>query len=79
MTLKDKMSNSIVSSKREKGPWLEQKKKTQGSSRFFILFLEREPFLSSFSVNPIVGSIRDKKESCSMRRELRVVTGFEKF
>ena len=69
------MSNSVVSSKREKGQWLEpKKKKTQGSSRFFILFLEREPLLSSFLANPTVGSLRDKKESYSTRRGLRVGT-----
>ena len=78
MTLKDKMSNSVVSSKGEKGHWLEQKQ-THGSSKFFILFLEREPLLSSFPANPTVGSLRDKKESCSTWRGLRVGTGFEEF
>ena len=53
--------------------------KTQGSSRFFILFLERETLLSSFPANPTVDSLRDKKESCSTRSGLRVDTGFEKF
>ena len=40
MTLKDKMSNSVVSSKREKGKWLEQK--TGGALIFFVFFRERE-------------------------------------
>ena len=78
MTLKDKMSNSVVSSKREKGPWLEQKK-TEGSGRFFILFLEREPLLSSFPANSTIGILRGKKESCSTHRDLRVGTGFMSF
>ena len=78
MTLQDKMSNSVVSSKREKGQWLEQKK-TEGSSRFFILFLEREPLLSSFSANPIVRILRGKKESCSMHRDLREGIDFRIF
>ena len=56
----------------QKGGWT-------GSSRFFILVLEREPLLSSFSANPTVGSLRDKKESCSTRRGLRVGTGFREF
>ena len=72
------MSNSVISSKREKGQWLEQKK-TQGSSRFFILFLERETLLSSFPANPTFGSLRDEKESCSKRRALHVGTGFKEF
>ena len=55
------------------------KKKTQGSSIFFILFLEREPILSKFSANPTVGILRDMKESCSTQRGLRVGTGFESF
>ena len=73
------MSNSVISSKREKGQWLEQKKKTQGSSRFFFFFLEREPLLSSFPENPTVGIFRGKKESCSTRRGLRVGSSFEEF
>ena len=43
MTLKDKMSNSVVSSKREKGKWLEQK--TGGALIFFVFFRERETSL----------------------------------
>ena len=37
MTLKDKMSNSVVSSKREKGQWLEQKK-CRGAADFSFYF-----------------------------------------
>ena len=46
---------------------------------FFEFFLERERLLSSFPADPTVGSLRDKKESCSTRRGLRVDTGFEEF
>ena len=38
--------------------------------------LERERLLSNISLDPTVGSLRDKKESCSTRRGLRVGTGF---
>ena len=63
---------------------LKEAKKVNGKgertgSRFFILVLEREPLLSSFPANPIVGSLWDKKESCSMRSGLRVNIGFEEF
>ena len=53
--------------------------KMQGSSRFFILFLERETLLSRFLANPTVGNLRDKKESCSTWSRLRVDIGFEEF
>ena len=46
----------------------------------FGRFLERErALLSSFLVNPTVGSLWDKKGSCSTRRGLRVGTGFKEF
>ena len=35
--------------------------------------------LSKISGDPTVGSLRDKKESCSTRRGLRVGTGFREF
>ena len=35
--------------------------------------------LSRISGNPTVDSLRDEKESCSTRRDLRVGTGFEEF
>ena len=35
--------------------------------------------LSRLLGDPTVGSLRDEKESCSMRRDLRVGTEFEKF
>ena len=44
-----------------------------------VEFRER---VSSFSLkyrDPTVGSLRDKKESCSTRRGLRVGTGFKEF
>ena len=46
---------------------------------FEFFFLERERLLSSFSANPTVSSLRDKKESYSTRRGLRVGTGFKEF
>ena len=45
----------------------------------FFFLKERERLLSSFPANPTVGSLRDKKESCSTRRGLRVGTGFREF
>ena len=41
-------------------------------------FRERE-LLSKFLTNPTVGSLRDKKGSCSTRRGLCVGTGFKEF
>ena len=78
MTLKDKMSNSVVSSKREKGQWLEQKTNAGEQQIFHFIFRERATSLK-FSANPTVGSLRDKKKSCSTRRGLHVGTGFEEF
>ena len=54
-------------------------RKTEGSNRFFILFLEREPLLSSFPAYSTVGSLWDKKESCSTRRGVRVGTDLGSF
>ena len=54
--------NSVVSLK---GQWLEQKRGSSSSWFFFEFFLERERLLSSFPADPTVGSLRDKKESCS--------------
>ena len=41
--------------------------------------LEREKLLSKISRDQTVGSLRDKKRSCSTRRGLRVGTGFKEF
>ena len=46
---------------------------------FLSFFLQRERLLSSFSADSTVGSLRDKKESCSTRSGLRVDTRFEEF
>ena len=35
--------------------------------------------LSKISGDPTIGSLRDKKESCSTRRGFRVGTGFREF
>ena len=56
---------------RTAGGWTEE--------QFLSFFLERERLLSSFPANPTVGSLRDKKESCSTRRGLRMGTGFREF
>ena len=49
------------------------------SSRNGDFPLERERLLSKILCDPTVDSLRDKKESCSMRRGLRVDTGFREF
>ena len=49
------------------------------SSRNGDFSLERERLLSKFSANPTVRILRDKKESCSTRRGLRVGSGFREF
>ena len=41
MTLKDKMSNSVVSSKREKGQWLEQETGSSSSLGFLSFFFRK--------------------------------------
>ena len=46
---------------------------------FCDFILEREYLLSKISGDPTVGSLRDKKESCSTRSRLRVDSGFEEF
>ena len=49
------------------------------SSRKWRFSLEREKLLSKISRDPTVDSLRDKKESCSTRRGLRVGTRFKEF
>ena len=56
--------------------------KNQGrtSSRIqFVFFLERVFLLSRNTGYPTVGSLLDKKESCSTQSGLRVDTGFVSF
>ena len=56
------------------------KKKPESSSSWGLeFFLERERLLSRIPVNSTVGSLRDKKASCSTRSSLRVGTGFVSF
>ena len=59
----------------KKGEWEAE----TDSSNFWEISLEREKLLSKISRDPIVGSLRDKKESCSTRRRLRMGTGFREF
>ena len=76
---KDKIGNSVVfpklkvTKKGQKGGGLDR------GADFLFYFLEKEPLLSSFPANPIVGILRSKKEGCSTRREQRVDSGFEDF
>ena len=49
------------------------------NSGFVIIFLEKEKLLSKISGDPTVGSLRDKKESCSTRSGLRVDTELKSF
>ena len=65
--------------KEKKGQWMEEKNAGEQQFVIFEVFLERERLLSSFPINPTVGNLRDKKESCSTRSRLRVDTGFEEF
>ena len=46
---------------------------------FGRISLEREKLLFKISRDPTVGSLRDKKESCSTRRGLRLGTEFREF
>ena len=56
------------------------RRKGKRTSSRFVWFLEREDHLLSRIVeDPTVGSLRDKNENCSTRRELRVSTGFREF
>ena len=49
------------------------------SSGFGIFFLEREKLLSKFPIDPTVRILRDKKQSYSTQRGLRVGSGFREF
>ena len=49
------------------------------SSHFRLVFSENVHLLSRIVEDPTVGSLRDKKENCSMQRGLRVGTGFREF
>ena len=55
-----------------------EKKSGNGCAGAFFLERERE-LISKFPTNSTVGSLRDKKGSCSTRRGLRVGTGFKEF
>ena len=74
-----KKSYSVISSKREKGAVAIGKNAGEQQFVIFEFFLERERLLSSFPANPTVGSLRDKKKSCSTQSRLHVDTGFEEF
>ena len=79
MAQKDKKNATMLISYNLKNHKLGSSRKKRESNRFSIFVLEREPLLSSFPANPTVGSLRDKKESCSTQSRLRVDTEFEEF
>ena len=54
-------------------------KRDRSSNRLHHFERERVKLLSKISGDPTIGSLLDKKESCSTRRELRVGTGFREF
>ena len=56
-----------------------EKTRESSISGVFEFFLEREKLLSRIPANPTVGSLRDKKESCSTRKGLCVGTKFREF
>ena len=70
---------SVISSKRRKGAVARAGNEDQQQFGVFEFFLERKRLLSSFPANPTVGIRRDKKQSCSTHRGLRVGPGFVSF
>ena len=58
-----------------------RKRERQGtdSGYGFLSSSERVFLLSRNTRDPTIGSLRDKKESCSTQRGLRVGTGFREF
>ena len=77
MTLNDKMSNSVISSKMKS----KSGSRVQRSSWvFFCLVLVREGLLLSKNTgDPTVGGLRGEKEKRSMQSRLRVDPGIESF
>ena len=72
------MNNAVSNLKKEAKNVKIRKKKL--AVAIFLKVLERErELLSKISRDPTVGSLRDKKESCSTRRGLRVGIGFREF
>ena len=57
----------------------EMKQKENQWKQGAISFRERERLLSKNTGDPTVSNLRDKKESCSMRKGLRVGTRFKEF
>ena len=76
---KDKSPNSGLLLPKDKTKTWKRGKNLQEGEIDISREREKEPLLSRFAGNPTVGSLRDKKESCSTRRGLRVGTGFEEF
>ena len=63
----------------QKGDLIGQRQKTSYSEPFLGFSLEREKLLSKISGDLTVGSLWNKKGSCSTRRGLRVSTIFREF
>ena len=78
-SLKDKRSIMTCLLQKGKGRKTWGKEREVAGGKIFWV-LERESLaLSKFLRDPTVGGIRDKKESCSTRRGLRMGTRFRKF
>ena len=58
---------------------VEQRWAGRGAAGFHFCFRKRESLLSRNTDDPTVGSLRNKKESCSTQRGFRVGTGFKEF
>ena len=74
----DKIINSVCLLQNSKGENVKWSRGMQWAAE--MEFLERERrLISKISRDPTVGSLRDKKESCSTQKGLRVGTGFKEF
>ena len=75
---KDKIINSVCLLQNSKGENVKWSRGMQWAVE--MEFLERERrLLSKISSDPTVGSLREKKESCSTQRGICVGTGFKEF
>ena len=69
----------VSSSSNIKRPKNVKRRKGLAVAGDFVLERERERLHSKFSANPTVKIRWDKKQSCSMRRGLRVGSSFKEF
>ena len=75
---KDKTLNSVVSHKFKEAKNVKGRSSSWGKTEMEVL-REKDLLLSKISLDPTVGNLRGKKESCSTRSGLRVGTRFKKF